>query len=354
MLVRPRRVEEGVVGRHAADRGDAQELAERGREVLRSVPVAVLADSDEQRAVRSEVQPSAVVVRVVETRQVEKGELAVRCGHVSGGGEAAHSVVRQASPGRCGTRTRSRCRKVRVEGDADQTPLPCRVDRQRHERRSEQRPVLHDPHVAALLRDEHATVGCDGKRGRTRQVRRHDGVEESRPNRRRARRLAATTTRRTRQRHRRRARKAHRQSVARAPNRRPSRARPSASVRASCTSSGARAACGRRSRCRPRDLGVVRVGPRRAGDVEVRPRLPSAHELLEEQRRRRSRRRARVPMFFRSAISSRGRAGRREQRQRPHGSPAPSPAACTWSTQPSWLPMHAGDLLARARPCTRR
>ena len=154
-------VEERVVGGDRAVRVDAQDLAEEVGQRLGVGAVGVLADGDVELAVGAEVQGAAVVVGgAAEVVEVEEDGLAAGHGHVAVGGEAADAVVDGGRGGGVVDVDEVVGREVGVEGHAQQAPFAGRVDGHGQERRRQQRAVLDDPQLPALLADEQAAVGA--------------------------------------------------------------------------------------------------------------------------------------------------------------------------------------------------
>ena len=153
------RVHERIVRGDGSIRVDPQHLPESVRQGLGVGRHRVLADRDVQLAVGAEVNGAAIVIGGAERFQVEQNNLAAGDRDIPIGGEPADAVVDVRRGGGVVDVHESIDRESRIERDAEQTPLACGADRQRHERRRQQRSVLDDAQRSALLADEQPAIG---------------------------------------------------------------------------------------------------------------------------------------------------------------------------------------------------
>ncbi len=159
-----------VVAGYAAVRVEAEHLAQAVGKRLGVVAIRVLADRDVQLAVWSEMHRAAVVVggsaQVVEVHQ---HDLAAGRGDVAVGGEAADAVVNRRGSRRVVHVHEAIRREIRIERDAQKAALSARIDGDGQERGRQQRAILDDTQLPALLAHEQAAIRSERHRGRIRQ-----------------------------------------------------------------------------------------------------------------------------------------------------------------------------------------
>ena len=141
--------------------------------------VRVVAMRRIQHSINAEVHGAAVVIgRAAQVVELEEDELTARDGHVAVGREAADAVVNRWRGGRVEHIHELVRGEVRIERHAQEPALAGRIDGQADEGRREQRSVLDDAQLPALLRHEQPPVGSELHGRGIRQAADHQHVLE--------------------------------------------------------------------------------------------------------------------------------------------------------------------------------